>query len=179
MKNCLLFLIHLLLVVVTFRITAQEASGNLIGVSQQLGNQSAYIEQIGTGLKTTLRQDNLSNTANIQSFGQNITQIVVQTGNDNKINSWIENSTANADEIRLYQQGMNNIINLSVKGAWQKEGWKALPIAITQEGYDFKVSVSMDPYAGPIEVHQYNGLAGGMEVQIRMERGFSVFPTKK
>lgn len=207
MKNRLLFLINLLLVGTIFHLTAQEneminfnrafinqigyyniiksiqhqegTSGNLIDASQQIENQSAYIEQLGTGLKTILRQENAGNAANIRSFGQNITQIVTQTGTGNMINSWIENSTMNAKEARLYQQGMNNVINLSVKGALKGEGMEPIPIAITQEGNDFMVSALMDPYAKPIEVHQYNGMAGGMEVQIRTDRGISVFPTKK
>jgi hypothetical protein len=48
-----------------------------------------------------------------------------------------------------------------------------------QEGNDFRVSALINYDVMPITIHQYNGFAVGMEVQIRTERGFSVFSTKK
>lgn len=156
-----------------------QISKNIINQSQQIENQSTYIKQIGTGLKTMLQQENGGNTAIIKSFGQNITQIVTQSGSGNTINSLMINTTPSSSEAHLYQEGMNNNIILWVNQLCKCEKPESLPITIMQEGNDFRVSALINYDVMPITIHQYNGFAVGMEVQIRTERGFSVFSTKK
>lgn len=156
-----------------------QISINTIIQSHQIENQSTYIKQIGTGLKTMLRQENGGNTAIIKSFGENIIQIVTQSGSGNTINSLIQNSAPNTSEVQLYQQGMNNMIDLSVKEVWSSKKTESLPITILQDGNNFKVSALMNYDAIPIRIYQFNSFAGGMEVLIRTEKEFSVFSTKK
>ncbi|MFZ6037725.1 MAG: hypothetical protein ACOYU1_05720 [Bacteroidota bacterium] len=156
-----------------------QISKNIIKQSQQIENQSTYIKQIGTGLKTMLQQENGGNTAIIKSFGQNITQIVTQSGSGNTINSLMINTTPSSSEAHLYQEGMNNNIILWVNQLCKCEKPESLPITIMQEGNDFRVSALINYDVMPITIHQFNGFAGGMEVQIRTEKGFSVFSTKK
>jgi hypothetical protein len=156
-----------------------QISINTIIQSHQIENQSTYIKQIGTGLKTMLRQENGGNTATIKSFGQNITQIVVQLGSGNTTNSLMINATPNSREAHLYQEGMNNNIILWVNSLYQCEKTESAPITIMQKGNDLRVSALITYDALPVTIHQFSGFAGGMEVQIHTEKGFSVFSTKK
>jgi len=177
--------------------TVQEQQGafqNSLEAIQRDGSQNAYIEQTGTGLQTTLLQgngyfeyvnggqvpqENAGNTANIWSLGHNIIQNVTQLGTGNKINSLVENSTLNVREAQLYQEGMNNSIDLAVKGPWTGEGAEPNMILVKQEGIGFSVSALMEPYSKPVIVHQYNGWSGGMDVQIHTTTNFTGFPGKK
>lgn len=177
--------------------TVQEQQGamqNSLEAIQRDGNQQAYIEQTGTGLQTTLLQanenfeyangghvpeENLGNTANIWSVGHNIIQTVTQLGTGNEINSVIENSTPNIREAAMYQEGMNNTINVAVKGPWTGEGAEPDIISVRQEGIGFSVSALMEPYSKPVIVEQYNGWGGGMDVQIHTTTNFTGFPAKK
>ncbi|QIA08156.1 hypothetical protein [Draconibacterium halophilum] len=177
--------------------TVQEQQGvlqNSLNAIQRDGNQQAYIEQTGTGLQTTLLQanenfeyanggrvpeENVGNIANIWSVGHNIIQTVTQLGSGNEINSLIENSTLNVREAQLYQEGMNNSINLAVKGPWNGAGAEPDMISVKQEGIGFSVSALMEPYSKPVIVHQYNGWSGGMDVQIHTTTNFTGFPAKK
>jgi hypothetical protein len=156
-----------------------QISINIINQTQQMENQSTYIKQIGTELKTMLRQENEGNTAMINSFGQNITQIVVQSGSGNTTNSLMINATPSSREAHLYQEGMNNNIILWVNSLFQCEKTESAPITIMQKGNDLRVSALITYDAMPITIHQFSGFAGGMEVQIRTQKGFSVFSTKK
>jgi len=152
----------------------QDLNNNsVLNQCQQIDNQNAFINQIGTALKVSLQQKNGENEASLGLFGQEINQTVVQSGSGNTINSLMVNLTSTPTEARLYQEGMNNSIVLWVNQIWNCERTESHPITISQEGNNFKLSAFIDPFV-PIIVRQTNGFAGGMEVEIRTNKGQGV-----
>jgi hypothetical protein len=153
-----------------------ETSNNVISFQNGLNN-SAYIQQAGSGLDTRIEQHNVSNEANIWSIGINIQTTVKQIGDGNKINSYIENSGNVFRSASLLQEGNFNKIELSLIGDGFTDHSLEQSVSISQYGNRHEVKAFMEPFYNPLEITQTPGTNGeGMKIDVSTST-FS-FPTK-
>lgn len=140
---------------------------NLTMISQDGIGNAGYIGQIGSELKTYLWQYNLSNEANLWSVGGNIMTSVIQDGEENIINSYIENYGVNLRSATLIQNGNHNRIDLSLNGNGFINNLVEQTVTINQYGNQHEVKAFMEPFSVPVEINQYSGARGeGMKVDI-------------
>jgi len=156
----------------------QQASvQNTILLNQNGTGNVGYIQQSGSGLETRLWQYKTSNDANLWSEGENVTIEVKQNGNDNSINSFIENYSLVSRSVYLLQEGNNNRIELALFGDGIPISNDAQQVQITQTGNDNSVDAILENSFAPITITQTPGVNGeGMQLNIS-NSAFS-FPTK-
>lgn len=153
----------------------QGSLQNNILVNQNGTGNSGYIEQAGSGLETKLWQYKSSNEANLWSEGENVKVEVKQDGNDNSINSFIENYFLVSRSAFLLQQGNNNRIELALFGDGIPSVSDAQQVQISQTGNDHSVDAVLEDSFAPISITQTPGVNGeGMQLNISN----STFPVK-
>jgi len=132
-------------------------------VIRQVGNEnSSYIEQTGSGLETHLWQSDFSNEANLQSVGNNIQTFVEQTGDENIINSRIENDITTTKSAFAYQIGNYNEIKLDFRSG--NENPTPDEVILKQHGDGNFADVELSNYDVPgIKIEQ----TGGAKVVVR------------
>lgn len=159
----------------------QEKEGvvyNLVMINQDGIENTGYIEQTGSELKTYLWQYNLDNEANLWSIGKNILTSVKQQGEGNIINSYIENDGGNQRSATLLQRGNQNRIDLSLIGNEFENNPIEQTAIINQYGNQHEVKAFIEPFTAPLEINQYSGMGGeGMKVEVSTST-FN-FPMKK
>lgn len=159
----------------------QEKEGvvsNLVMINQDGIENTGYIEQTGSELKTFLWQNNLTNEANLWSVGKNILTSVKQNGEGNVINSYIENYGVSSRSATFLQDGNRNRIDISLIGIGFENNLAEQTVIINQFGNQHEVKAHMEPLSSPIEINQYPGIGGeGMKVNIS-NSAFN-FPMKK
>jgi len=145
----------------------QGSVQNTILLNQNGADNTGYIQQSGSGLQTSLWQYKSSNEANLWSEGENVTQEVKQDGNDNTINSFIENYSLVSRSAYLLQQGNNNRIQLALFGDGIPQSNDAQQVQITQTGNDHSVDAILENSFAPITITQTPGVNGeGMQLNI-------------
>jgi len=161
-----------------YGLQSQEGSlQNNILVNQRGINNSGFINQSGSGLETKLWQYKTSNEANLWSDGKDITMEVKQYGNDNSINSFIENYFLVSRSAYLHQNGNNNRIELALFGNGIPVKVDAQQVQISQTGNDHSIDAVLENTFAPISITQTPGVNGeGMQVNISNSDFY--FPTK-
>lgn len=158
----------------------QNQQGNLqntILLNQNGAENFGFIQQSGSGLGTSLWQYKSSNDANLWLEGENVTVEAKQDGDDNSINSFIENYSLVSRSAYLLQQGNNNRIQLALIGDGIPLSSDAQQVQITQTGNDHSVDAMLENSFAPITITQTPGVNGeGMQLNIS-NSAFS-FPTK-
>jgi len=145
----------------------QGSVQNTILLNQSGIGNIGYIQQSGSGMQTSLWQYKSSNEANLWSEGENVTIEVKQDGNDNTINSFIENYSLVSRSAYLLQQGNNNQIQLALFGDGISLSGSAQQIQITQTGNDHSVDAILENSFAPITITQTPGVNGeGMQLNI-------------
>jgi len=92
---------------------------------------------------------------------------VKQDGNDNTINSFIENYSLVSRSAYLLQQGNNNRIQLALFGDGIPQSNDAQQVQITQTGNDHSVDAILENSFAPITITQTPGVNGeGMQLNI-------------
>lgn len=148
----------------------------IISIQEGEGNQG-YIEQSGPAHLIILRQDGWNNEANLWSEGAKTDTWVSQVGDNNIINSYIDNAGLLPKAALLKQDGSNNVIDFALLGngclwnSWPKGAY------IKQTGDDLEVTALFDSYQSPVYIEQQSGANGGMKVNVS-NTTFS-FPMKK
>lgn len=159
----------------------QEQEGvlsNVLIINQDGIENTGYIEQIGAELKTYLWQYNYNNEASLWSVGENIRTTVKQNGEENIINSYIENYGVHLRSASLLQEGNRNRIDLSLKGDGFDSDLAEQAVIINQFGNNHEVKALIEPFSTPIVINQYSGSRReGMRVNISTST-FD-FPIKK
>lgn len=143
----------------------QGKQSNFIDVEQLNQGNKALVIQKGTGHGTMLIQDGTGNEANIHSEGILTVTKVMQEGNQNVINSTIENRIELPVGARLVQEGNNNIMNFSLENnAYQNQ---STPASVSQFGNNLEINAAFDSYSTPVTIEQNSGPGGGgMKVNI-------------
>lgn len=158
----------------------QNRQGNLqnnILVNQNGTDNSGYINQTGSGLETKLWQYKSSNEANLWSEGKDITVEVKQDGNNNSINSFIENYFLVSRSAYLLQNGNNNRIELALFGDGIPSVSDAQQVQISQTGNDHSVDAVLENSFAPITITQTSGV-NGEGMQINISNSTFAFPMK-
>ena len=138
-------------------------------------DNSAYIEQIGSGHTTILVQQGTGNEANVWSIGDKTLTAVYQSGTSNSINSYIDNQGILPKANILIQQGTGNDMQIALLGNGDK-WYQKLPKAmdLRQFGSNNQLELILDHSILPgIKVTQ----TGGHAVAVT-HSAFS-FPMKK
>lgn len=151
-------------------------SNTLISRQYQSEN-SGYIKQVGEAHSTLLVQNGTGNEANIWSEGDLTLTQTWQQGNDNTINSYIDNRGILPKAAALVQIGNNNNIELALIGngfAWN--GWPKAA-SVTQEGNNLEVVAKLDAYRSPLLIKQQSGTSGG-GMSINISNTDFYFPMK-
>ncbi|WP_346858110.1 hypothetical protein [uncultured Draconibacterium sp.] len=140
---------------------------NNVLINQNGTGNAGFVEQTGSGLETHLWQYNTDNEANLWSEGKDITVEVKQDGNNNSINSFIENYFLVSRSAYLLQNGNNNRIELALFGDGIPSVSDAQQVQISQTGNDHSVDAILENSFAPITITQTPGVNGeGMQVNI-------------
>lgn len=151
---------------------------NNILLNQNGTDNSAFINQTGSGLETKLWQYKLSNKASLWSEGKDVAIEVKQDGIGNSINSFIENYVLVSRSAYLLQQGDNNRIELALFGDGIPVSGDAQQIQISQTGNNHRVDALLENIFDSLTIIQTPGVNGeGMQVNIS-NSAFS-FPMRK
>ena len=147
---------------------SQEGSmQNNILVNQSGVKNSSIVNQSGSGLETKLWQYKSGNEANLWSEGKDIIVEVKQDGNNNSINSFIENYFLVSRSAYLLQNGNNNRIELALFGDGIPLEIDAQQVQISQTGNDHSINAVLENTIVPISITQTPGMNGeGMQVNI-------------
>ncbi len=145
----------------------QGQLSNFIEVEQLNQGNKAYIKQSGFGHGTKLKQNGAGNKANIGSDGNLTTTQIVQQGDENIINSYINNQSGTTKGAFLEQYGNSNKIDFAQTGY---DGYldESLSKAayISQRGSNLEVNAVFDSF-NPIHIEQQSGPGGdGMQVNV-------------
>jgi len=156
----------------------QGSLQNTVLVNQDGQLNAGYIEQNGYSLQTQLWQFGSGNEASLWSEGNHINMEVKQDGNDNTINSFIENYVLVSRSAYLLQQGNNNRIELALFGDAVPTLSNAQELQISQTGNNHSLQANLENTFESFTVTQTAGINGeGMQVNIS-NSAFS-FPMKK
>jgi hypothetical protein len=153
------------------RSTGSES--NIIRIEQAGQANQAVTEQNGTALQSIIIQQQSQNNAFLRSEGRNVQANATQIGEDNLINSYIENQGAGTRSALFQQQGSQNHIEFSLPGATETDQY----IRISQTGVQHEVIANMEPFTTPLEITQTPGINGeGMRINISSSAsGFPIF----
>ena len=155
-------------------VSIQEQEGiasNLVMINQDGIGNAAYTEHSGSELKTYLWQYNLTNEANLWSMGKSILTSVKQDGEENIVNSYIENDGANKRSLTFLQEGNQNRIDFSLIGSHPMEQ----VVIINQYGNHHEVKAHLEPSNAALEINQYG--RDGMKVDVSTSTFY--FPMKR
>lgn len=148
----------------------QEQQGklsNFIEVDQLNFGNRASIEQSGFGHGTKLRQNGTGNEAKIGLNGNLTTIQIVQEGDGNRINSYINNQSGTTQGAFMEQYGNSNKIDFAQTGY---DGYSAESLSkaayISQKGNNLEVNAAFDSF-NPVHIEQQSGPGGGgMQVNV-------------
>lgn len=142
------------------------SNANSIKVEQLKKRNIAYIKQRGSGHTTSLFQNGYSSEVNLELIGKNICTTVFQQGDENSINSYIENLENISFSATFLQKGNNNNIKLGVMVGELKESVDQY-INIEQYGNHHQAEAIFEPFSAPVEIIQTPGIGGeGMSISI-------------
>lgn len=145
----------------------QGTLSNFVEVEQLKWGNAAYIEQTGSGHGTLLIQQGIGNEANLWSEGNLTITKASQTGDGNRINSYLSNYNSTPKGALLVQEGNNNTIEFALTGH-DDFGDRALSQAasIRQTGNDLQVTALFESLDSPVQIEQHSGPGGGMKVDV-------------
>jgi minor curlin subunit len=136
-------------------------------LNQNGAGNNAYMEQIGEGHIARIIQTGDNNEVNSWSVGQFVNVAIEQNGGNNIVNSYIDNKSSMPKEAMLQQYGNNNKIDIALLGDGFSSESLEKTATITQTGNDHVVTAILDTYASPIIIEQKAGPSGeGMKVNI-------------
>ena len=139
----------------------EGAVSNYFILNQNGFGNNGYINQEGAGHITQMQQTGLNNEANSWSLGEATLSLINQEGNDNKINSYIDNQGFLPKSVALEQNGNHNSIDIALlgNGFWNESFPKAAHV--NQNGNNLEFNAVLDSYHSPILVEQQSGSSGG------------------
>lgn len=159
-------------------ISLQQNSG-ICGIqilsSQQGNGNSGYVRQSGDNHKTTLRQAGQYNIASLWQEGSFTDFETLQTGDENIINSYVNNTGLFEKTAFLIQNGNRNRIDLALFG--DEVPTASQSVKIIQEGDGFGAKAFMESTNFPIEITQKAGPGGG-EMKVDVSTSYFSFPMK-
>lgn len=156
----------------------QGILSNLVEVDQLNRWNSSYIEQTGSGHSTLLLQHGSGNEANLWSAGSLTDTRAIQSGNGNRIDSYLGNTSTTIKTAVFVQGGDNNIIEFALSGNTSVETQALSQVAsIRQTGNDLQVTAFFESLGSPLEIEQHSGPAGGMKVDVSTSDFY--FPMKR
>jgi hypothetical protein len=159
-------------------VAIQQLSDNqnyIFTADQQGTGNKGYINQTGFDHESILSQKNsegdLGNEANLWSVGSNTQNFVRQEGNENFVNSYVENTTGFIRRAISIQEGNNNRIDLAL--IEREETNNLMGVRVTQTGDANRANLVLENFDAPfINVHQ----TGGASIEITHSDFF--FPGK-
>jgi len=141
-------------------VTIQQNPG--VSANQILSNQHGarnvgYINQMGESHQTSLRQSGNRNEANLWSSGNLANTSVIQKGNGNFINSYIDNKVAQLHSASLVQHGRSNSIELALMGNSLSTDLDCT-VSVVQTGNANMAELILDHFDAPyLKVEQTGG----------------------
>jgi|GEM_PF-3076725 len=159
-----------------------DFSSTYINASLQLGTgNSGYINQTGNNHQSILVQNNknvlcssdaqLGNKANLWSEGANTQNMVLQVGNSNVVDQFVENYYATTRSVASVQIGNNNKIELAVLE--REEQNNLLGVLVTQTGNANSAELVLEQSEAPyLKIDQM----GGADIKITQSDFY--FPMK-
>jgi len=157
----------------------QGVESNMIFANQEGFGNSGYIKQSGSELYSALWQYQQNNEANIWAIGQRSYTAIIQDGNSNFVNSYIDNQGLLPKVSFIKQQGDDNSIELALLGNGDR-WYQKLPkgAVLTQLGNNNQMNLVLEQSIFPgIEITQDSrGATAGATITV-VQSAFS-FPMK-
>lgn len=139
-------------------VAVQQISGasTYVLTAYQTGDHNnGYVSQTGEGHETYLLQTGNFNHANMWSVGSKVLQTAKQEGDQNLINSYIENYSYSFRAAGIFQLGDHNRVQLQLSDHGTANSLSG--IAIVQNGPGNSAELSLDHFEAPYLKVEQNG----------------------